>query len=458
VAALGSAVRRSQTGDTGAGDKDLLGLGHDGQVVLRLAAGVGIGDAVDAVAHGGLAGAALVAADAVDDLLGLAGLGLVRQFGIGERGARHDDEVGLLVAQHSLGHIDIVVAADCQHRDLDRALDGGGVLRIVHDRDEARRDDRLLGGEHALRAVQRVHTGLLEHLGHDDRLRQLNAALDVVAGVEAEQDRVVRADGGADGVDDLEREAHTVFQRAAVLVRALVGERGHELVDQVAVRTVDLHAVKAALLRSRGGFAERGDEPVDLLHGQSTRDVGDGGLFERRRGDGVRVVSLEGALTAGVVELRAHQTAGGVHLADGLGPCGHLIVVPERADDRVAAGVGRDAEILREDETPAALDLGDKVGVDRLVRRAVGVAHMRRHGADDKAVFQLKVADLAGLKYFFQFHSIPPVLHAHAGSGRCAAAWAIAIVGLFLPKNLCDFNNALFCNDEPKSKYIQKSS
>ena len=39
VAALGSAVRRSQTGDTGAGDKDLLGLGHDGQVVLRLAAG-----------------------------------------------------------------------------------------------------------------------------------------------------------------------------------------------------------------------------------------------------------------------------------------------------------------------------------------------------------------------------------------------------------------------------------
>ena len=224
------------------------------------------------------------------------------------------------------------------------------------------------------------------------------------------------------------------------------------------MRTVDLHAVKAALLRSRGGFAERGDEPVDLLHGQSARDVGDGGLFERRRGNGVRVVSLEGALTAGVVELRAHQTAGGVHLADGLGPRGHLIVVPERADDRVAAGVGRDAEILRKDETPAALDLGDKVGVDRLVRRAVGVAHMRRHGADDKAVFQLKVADLAGLKYFFQFHSIPPVLHAHAGSGRCAAAWAIAIVGLFLPKNLCDFNNALFCNDEPKSKYIQKSS
>ena len=83
--------------------------------------------------------------------------------------------------------------------------DGGGIFRIVHDRDEARRDDRLLGGEHALRAVQRVHTGLLEHLGHDDRLRQLNAALDVVAGVEAEQDRVVRADGGADGVDDLER-------------------------------------------------------------------------------------------------------------------------------------------------------------------------------------------------------------------------------------------------------------
>lgn len=89
-----------------------------------------------------------------------------------------------------------------------------------------------------------------------------------------------------------------------------------------------------------------------------------------------------------------------MNLTNGLGPCGDLIVVPEGADDGVAACVLGNTEVLGEDQTPAALYLGDEVCVNGLVGSTVGVAHMRRHSADNKAILEFKIADFAGLKNF----------------------------------------------------------
>ena len=89
------------------------------------------------------------------------------------------------------------------------------------------------------------------------------------------------------------------------------------------------------------------------------------------------VICLQASLTAGMVYLRAHESACGVYLTDGLGPCGNLVIAPEGADDGVAACVLGHTEVLGEHKTPAALDLGDEVRVDGLVGGSVGVAHMR---------------------------------------------------------------------------------
>ncbi len=61
---------------------------------------------------------------------------------------------------------------------------------------------------------------------------------------------------GAHRVEDLEREAQPVLQRAAVLVGALVGDRRQERRQQVAVRGVQLEQVEAGLDR-RGGRPRR---------------------------------------------------------------------------------------------------------------------------------------------------------------------------------------------------------
>ena len=56
-----------------------------------------------------------------------------------------------------------------------------------------------------------------------------------------------RPDGRARLAHDLEREPRAVLERAAPLVRAPVGARREELVDEVALRTHDLDAVVAGL-------------------------------------------------------------------------------------------------------------------------------------------------------------------------------------------------------------------
>ena len=72
----------------------------------------------------------------------------------------------------------------------------------------------------------------------------------------AEPDRALAlADGSGDRVHDLEREARPVLGRPAILVRARVGDVLQELVDEVAVRGVQLDAVEPGAVDGvRGGL------------------------------------------------------------------------------------------------------------------------------------------------------------------------------------------------------------
>ena len=82
----------------------------------------------------------------------------------------------------------------------------------------------------------------------------------------------VRADRPDHRVGNLQHEAHAVLDRAAVLVRPRIGVGLQELVWEVAVCRVDLHAVELRFHHRvfRGG----GVQPYvffDLLHSQRAR-------------------------------------------------------------------------------------------------------------------------------------------------------------------------------------------
>ena len=71
------------------------------------------------------------------------------------------------------------------------------------------------------------------------------AVLKEFIAIHTDRDREVRAAGEADTDDDLGKEAHAVEEVSAILVGSLVGMRRKELVDQIAVRGVNLDTVKA---------------------------------------------------------------------------------------------------------------------------------------------------------------------------------------------------------------------
>ena len=84
-------------------------------------------------------------------------------------------------------------------------------------------------------------------------LLEVPAALDPVGGRDAHAHRHVCRHGGAHRVEHLQRKAHAVLQRAAVVIAARVRQRREELVQQVAMRRVQFDRVEAQAMRALRG-------------------------------------------------------------------------------------------------------------------------------------------------------------------------------------------------------------
>ncbi len=96
------------------------------------------------------------------------------------------------------------------------------------------------------------------------------------------------------------RKAHAVFERAAIFVGALVGERRQELMRQIAVRAVQLDHVIADAVDALGGGGEFAEAALDVVLGHGVRHRPAGVVGDRRRRfrrPGVR--SFEDRLAAG---------------------------------------------------------------------------------------------------------------------------------------------------------------
>nr|GEU28584.1 hypothetical protein [Tanacetum cinerariifolium] len=162
-----------------------------------------------------------------------------------QHGARQRHQVSVAVGDDGLGVQRLGNQAHGHDRDTDHLLDGARQRHLVAGTD----GNLLVRMQAAAGDVDHVDAALLEHFTHRLRLLDGKAARHPVGGRDAHADRAVGRKRGAHGVEHLERKAGAVFQRAAVFVGAQVRQRREELVQQVAVRGMDLDGVDADVRR-----------------------------------------------------------------------------------------------------------------------------------------------------------------------------------------------------------------
>ena len=448
VAALLEHERALHAADAAADDGDLLRVAGRDDLVLVVLHGGRVQRAasqVQGVIHAlevrgalelGHVEAAVVAADAGLDLVLVAAEDLVDPLVVNEVLTRDGDSVET-AGSDLFGSLHGVHTAGADDRAVGELLDVLDVLEVAVVGHVLRRMcpvPRIVG---AVVAVEHVVAGFLEvldsllGLGHVAaellkvglvRHRALAPGLGLGDDGVTQGHREVGAGLTLDLLHDLDREAETVLERAAVLVGAVVPVGHGELVKQVAlVDSVDLDAVDAGSAQLLGGLAEGAHHVLDLLDGQraghdvflpAVRDLGSGGAdvlhVDDGAGDLVEEVVL-GQHRHPAVDRHGTAHAGGEldeELCTGLVELDHVLlellehlvvlVQPltagdaQRIADALHAGQDQAHAVLRAVEQEVSCFL---VKVVRLHPAEQGRA---AHGALDNAVFHLDIADLPG--------------------------------------------------------------
>ena len=180
----------------------------------------------------------------------------------------------------------------------------------------------------AARHVNHVDAGLFQATRDVDHVVEGQAAIGVLIARDADVDDKVLAAALANLGDDLEQEAHTGVERAAVLVGTLVVERSQKAAEHaVGVCRMDLDAIDTGPLHTYGSVAKLMRELVNLLDRDRTRCLAGIGRAHKGRSDQARRARNVKGHVGGVEELR-HDLA--TILVDGRGelfPAGDKRVV-----------------------------------------------------------------------------------------------------------------------------------
>ena len=249
--------RRLHTGRASADHHDMFGLLARRDDVLELVPGHGVDRAFDPLVDENLAHAHVAINARADGVL-LVVEQLVGQVGVGQQFAGHGDEIAVATLQGGLCGLGFD-APDGNHRHVHAALEGRGPLHkaawLMHQR---RFGEHFAAGDAgAGRHTHRVHACRLGHARHCFGVLQINAAGGVqLLGIEPQPQREFGADPGAHRCDDLQQQAGAVFQRAAVLVVALVVIPRQEPGNDVAMGGMQFHAVKTRAFGALGGAGE----------------------------------------------------------------------------------------------------------------------------------------------------------------------------------------------------------
>ena len=194
-------------------------------------------------------------------------------------GARQADQIRLAGGDDVLGLLVAGDQADGHGGDAALALDLLGERHLV-----ARRErNLLLRVEPAAGDVHIVAAELLELLRQHHGFLGRPAAIDPVGRRYADAERFLLGPRRAHRLVDFERKADAVFGRVAVFVGALVRDRRHELVQQIAVAAMQLDHVVADAVDALGRRGEFADAALDVVLGHGVRHRPAGVIRDGRR-------------------------------------------------------------------------------------------------------------------------------------------------------------------------------
>src|SRR6185437_5919628 len=253
-------------------------------------------------------------------------------------------------------------------------------------------------------AVDEVDAERGDHARERDGVLGVPTAVDPVGGGDAKKEREPPGPHAAYALYYLAQKSRAVVEVAAVRVRAGVGERREEFVDEVAVRTVNLEHAEAGVQGTARAVRER---PHDILNSGDIERVRS--LITGGERDGTRCDDRTPAAFKGVDRLVALPWRRGARLA----PCvrkldarHRTLLRDERRDARKEidvrvlpdaeivggdAAVRRDGRGLGEHEPGAANGTGAEVDEVPVVGKAID-ARVLAHWRDDDAVAQGDIA------------------------------------------------------------------
>jgi hypothetical protein len=260
----------------------------------------------------------------------------------------------------------------------------------------------LVGAVAAAGDVDQIDT-LLGQPARDLRdLGDVEAALDPVGRADPDEQRPLLGPHRADRVDDVQQQLASAGEVASPRVGTPVGQRGEELVEQVAVGGVDLGDLEAGVERTTCGIGPQTRQGGQLV-GQELSRRRPVGVPDRRRAHRLPTALLDRDVSATVPRRPRRGLPPGVGELD----AGHGALPADEVDDACVVGgllVVPDPRVLRRDATlrddggrlghhQAGTALRERPEVDEVpVGGSAVLGGVLTHGRDPDAVAERRAA------------------------------------------------------------------